>query len=900
MSFRRHLLRDVVLLSLPLVAILGYLLLAAGVSFYNAEIRNFHGYLVRGLRVGTPRQMLRYHVNQILHPQRRNFLSDVDTAASKVRVFDLRVDGAELDALMSALPASADDWRPAWLNEPSGASKVEVRNRGQRLDNYFFATKSWKIKTGKRSLVEGCRTVNLTPLQGRMDNHLTFLVARHVGLPAPFSRPTWLFLNKEDQGIFLQEEQIDESMLRRVDRMPGDVFYGELFVPDEPKLSSDDVFSNPFLWEKKASYNRYEDEYRPYLTEMLDQIASPDLASFDRLFDVLDRELFAQHFALISFQGDQHLDHSHNHKFFFNPLTGTFEPIVWNARLNMPRGRGVESMANRLYRKVSRDPRFLDDVHGRIARDFLAPGSDMTALQREELERVHEALPPQAVGRRSLIGYLQQMKAIVEARGETVRRWHAAGRVVFEEEAKERPRTENDEVVTVLSVHAYAAASLRLEGILFAAEPRGVSVYEDRDFDGQLSPGDRPLAVRPDGRRLQVETADALLYTGRDFRAPYLEKGAERDSFTVHREYTQLAFLRNPLLLVGASVPEIQTLEVVKTVGPGDVDVRRGAPGYVSTETVHPWGIPAPPPPRVHSFQGSVTLTEDLLLGPGDRFEAAPGTELLLGPGVSIRIQNQVSLRGVRVRRLDPDSPWGVIAILGPAASGSELRDCDIEGGSDATLGFVYYSGMLSIHYADHVRVVDSRFGRNVLGDDSVRFARCHDLLVDGVLVEKANGDAIDCDISTGRIQNTRILAPHNDGLDLMTCQVSVDRLTVEDAGDKGISMGESATPHVTASRLVRCNIGVAIKDGSEPLLEDMEILNCGVALDGYDKNWRYPGGGRGRARGCRLEGNGMDVRLRGDSYLILEETHSEQKFSLPDGEEHRLQVLPRAGETQP
>ena len=133
------------------------------------------------------------------------------------------------------------------------------------MSNFFWRIKAWKLKTPRRRLVDGYRVINLTPLQGRLESHLTFMIAKQAGLQAPRSRIVQLYLNLKDQGLYLQEEQVDELMIRRIGRMPGDIFYGELFFPAEPKMSSDDLFWNPYLWEKKDRNNEYSDEHRPYL-----------------------------------------------------------------------------------------------------------------------------------------------------------------------------------------------------------------------------------------------------------------------------------------------------------------------------------------------------------------------------------------------------------------------------------------------------------------------------------------------------------------------------------------------------------------------------------------------------------------------------------------------------------
>ena len=911
-----HVLRDVFILTLPVAIILCYLFLSSLESFYNAELRNFHGYLARGLRVGTVGTMLRKNVRRYIEPSTHRYFSDVNVNASPVRVFDLLVRGSVLDKLGADLPGSGREWEPAQLVENKEAEDekltavenekhedaenegrkdtedkkskevhdVDVRHRGQRMENFFWSEKSWKIKTGKRGLIDGYRTINLTQFQGRLDNHLTFMVATTLGLPVPQSRVAWLFLNREDQGLYLQEEQIDESMIRRTGRMPGDIFYGEVFVPDEPKLSSDDIFTNPFLWEKKARNNVYADEYRPYLTEMLDWVGDEDPGSFDRLFEVLDRDLFVRHFAVIAFQGDQHIDHSHNHKYYFNPLTGRFEPIVWNARLNMPRRRGVESMANRLYRKVCRDPRFLDDVHQVMVQELIA--GQATESQLQEIDRLLQEVVPIALRPGETRRYLENMKRIVSTRGQTVRGWQREGRVCFQSEV--------DTGVRRCRVWARGTTSLRLTALELAGAADGVEVLEDRDGDGQKSKGDRSFDVTVDGSRIEVRTPDALLYVGRDFRAPYheaLREGAE--TFTVHRQYTQLAYLESSLLLLGPEgqpVPDVVQLHCERARDRRPVDCHRGpADDYVATETVHPWRMPKPPEPRRIPWAGEVVLEKDLSVTEADQLEVESGTVLRLGPGVSVSIKCAVNLSDLTVRRSHPDKPWGVFVLQGAGASGSVLERCDFEGGSNDTLEHVYYSGMFSVHYADDVVVRDCRFADNIFGDDTVRFAKCDNLRMENVEVSGANGDAIDCDLSTGLIVDTTVISPRNDGIDLMTANVDLTRITVEDAGDKGMSLGESANPHVRDSSLRRCQIGVAIKDGSDPVIEGVEIQACELGVGSYDKNWRYPGGGRGRLVNCTLSGNEMDVLLTDDSRLVLEDCTTEQRFSVPDDDPDRL-----------
>ncbi len=863
MRFHRHVLRDVFVLTLPIVAILGYVVISAALSFYRAEVACFHGYPVRSLRAGGFKAALDHAVAPLTNGTGERYRPTRDRLAERTngpRVYDVYVRGEQLDRLRGDLPASAKSWVSATMRADGSDLDVDIRNRGQRMVNYFWPRKAWKIRTPSDALVDGYRVINLSPLLARLDAHISYLIGRDLGLSVPRSRVAQLYLNEEDHGLYLQEEQVDESLVRRYGRMPGDIFYGELFVPDEPTMSADDLFWNPFLWRKKAVHNYFGDEHRPHLTQLLDEVTSDEPESFDFLYELFDMEHFLRYLAVLTFQGDQHVDHSHNHKLYFSPLSGKFEPLMWNPLLNMPAGHGVESTANRLFAKVARDPRFLDRLHAIVAELI---ETDATQRQVDELERIRVDNREYALDRARFESSLDELVQRVRRRGDTVRRHHEVADVTFV------PGIADGAVK--LDVYARSVASLRLIELRLESESPGFQLWEDRDFDGVVGDGDRSVPVRIVGNRVVLEGDGVRLYPGRDFRAPY-HRG-QGDSFAAHRNYTRLAFLRTPLLATsrGAELPKIEGLQAERTLGDGPVSTSRGFPdGELSDGTVHPWTLPSPVPGHAFRFSGKTLLEEDVVIRAEDSLEIEPGTQFQMAAGVSLIIRCRVELRNVSFSRKDPSQPWGVVALQGEGASGSVLDRCHFYGGSHATQQFIYYSGMFSVHEAHDVVLRDCTFGPNVFGDDTIRFARCKNLRIEGAMVDRANGDAIDCDLSTGRIERATITDARNDGIDLMTANVDVYRAEIIGCGDKGVSFGEGANPVVADSSIENCVLGVGLKDGSDPVLRKVSISGCRVAIAGYDKNWRYPGGGRGRFLECRFQNNESDIRLDTKSRVVF------------------------------
>lgn len=912
----KNVLRDVVILATPFLALSIWLWTCAFTSFWNAEIRNFHGELVRDQRVGTLRTMINAAIRNTFSAREKRFLplarpvkpalpAAADGAAlPAVDIFDLRIDGSALDALEADLPASARARQSALLTVNDDETfEVDASWRGQRMENYFFARKSWKLRTKKREFVDDLRVLNLTPLEDRLSSLVTFELARAIGLPAPLTRLVRLYVNLKDEGAYLLEEQVDESFVRRVGEMPGDIFYGELFVPDVPLHSSWELSWNPYLFEKADRWNKYDESWRPWLSELLDAAHDPTPGGFDRLDAILDPS-FARYYALLCYHGDQHVDQSHNWKIGLDLLAGKLSGYLWNPLLNMPAGQGVETTANRLFLRLAQDPRFLDRVAAIVAADCLV--ADGPARQLETLNRAQAALAAAGVpADRWLDLSFRGMRRKLEERHHTVQMQHAVAEVAWQQAAAPGA-VATDGAVKQLRIFATAIASLELAALDFETAPGAVELYEDRDFDGAIGAADRRVTARVDGHRLVVDDPAARVAVGRDFTAAFRDRPSEgQDTFSQHREFTRLAALESRYLLrapADARVPRLLGVQCERTVGSGAITVNEGPPtGYVATDSVHPWRRAAPTAARALAWSGTVELRESVLLAPADTLAIAPGTVVKLGPGVSLQARSRVEWRDVRFERLDEKRPFGVVALQDHGCDGSVLERVTIVGGSEATIGWLYYSGMFSAHLVDGLVVRDCRFADNRLGDDAVRLGKCHDALFERVRVERAIADAIDFDLSSGVARDIVIEAPLNDGFDMMTCDVALERVTVVGAGDKGVSIGEGSQPRIVDSTFRGCVTGLGIKDGSDPLIQGAIIEECKVGVASYDKNWRYPGGGLGRLERCTLRGNGVDVKLDDESSLTLDRCTTEGKFSLPKKlKPGRFTVLPAATEGTP
>ena len=104
------------------------------------------------------------------------------------------------------------------------------------------------------------------------------------------------------------------------------------------------------------------------------------------------------------------------------------------------------------------------------------------------------------------------------------------------------------------------------------------------------------------------------------------------------------------------------------------------------------------------------------------------------------------------------------------------------------------------------------------------------------------SSDAIDVDFGIGKIVNASFNNIANDALDFSGSTVILDNLKMDTIGDKMISAGENSI--LTITKLVGNNskIAVASKDGSVTTLNDITINNTEIGLAAYKKKSEYTG----------------------------------------------------------
>lgn len=763
---------------------------------------------------------------------------------------------------------------PGKLRVDGEVRSVSVRRQGRRHWHGLGVQKSLKLRARRGELVRGVRVVNLlndvTPFG--LEEELIRDLAREAGLLAPEHHPVRVRFDNADLGVMRFDAQPDEGLLRRQDRMPGSMYSGswapcaegagvgtaarvEETAPAEgedaeeaedegPRVRAD-AAPIPCGWSKVAAAGAADHDRAEELARFLDALARgshAELAAFAAAHLDLDR--FARLEALdIAFGGDQH-DARSNHKLFFDPYRGRFEPIALDLRAfsHEPRYALASSpltlrlgalpdygwRRDRAVHALLTGPATSEAIRDRVdlAFDRLRP-----ELETDPYWDAYKLLPRASRFHRQLV------------RPMSVSRWLVATRAELETYARRRRflldrlearaldlrllRTpEGARILATVDGHGafrWRRVSVRAEGPS-RFELRAEPALGAADDEAPVASGEAGATMAPEGRTAWL--------AGARWRA---RAGGELEAVPVARRYAY------PLRWTGAAPTAVEleledavtgattrlelplpttatTAPVLADVGPDAAEVPRLVDG---AESPHPWRFPREPSPRTLVLgPGRVERPEGLRVARHETLVLEAGTELLLGPAASVLAEGRVEIRGrpdrpVRIARLDPSRAFGGVVLVGEGARGSRIEHLRLEGASSADAGLLHAPGSLAIQDTADVRLADVELV-GCSGDDLLRATYVRGLELHEVSVREAPNDAVDLEHVEGEVRGLSVIGARDECLDLMGVRLRMSDSLLVDCGGNAISAGERSRLEVSGTAISGARVGVLAKNASE------------------------------------------------------------------------------------
>jgi hypothetical protein len=834
-------------------------------------------------RAGEGKQPLSMELFQLhLHDRLRSDIRRLGLPAlpakSKVPAYNIVVDPGEL-------PRLYDDFvfhgrRPyirGVIETDRTSLDVELRYRGTKHWHWNYPQKSFKVRLLSVGLLEEARAFNfineVTPLG--MGEQVIMDLAAEEGLLTPEYHPARLAINGKAMGLYYFLAQPDEALLRRAGRIPGAIFSGNE-APAHAETGVSLLFDDVRHWKKVAKSKGGSGKDMTHLTRLLSRIRDTDAAEFrDFTRWEIDKEKFALFEALdIVFGGDQH-DFDQNHKIYFDPYRGRFEPIAWNFRGWKHRRRFLLETSP-LGIRLGLLPAYVA-TRNRIVYELLVGKCSINAL-RKRMGQILRRLAPELVSDpfwdayKLLPGsspYLRRMVRPMDEERQALAMESAletySRRSAYLLKRLRRTRftlrlgpSVSDVVPALVEVDdraGYGMLALRVdypkEG---PASP--CSVYMDGNLNGKLDSTDEKIAVCAPGS--WTRTKPLNLYP----LATVAERGRRSKKSGLLRVRSRpgqyLFFITGPgrPSSVSLKARSLITGSIV-TSSPGEdlaetpcIEKGGGRGLAVQSTSLHPWALRAPAA-RTEVFRGQVEVTETKVFPAHVSVEVDPGTKFFMSPGASLIFLGPVRMKGlpsapVVIRPRPPGigthKPWGGVALLGRGTAGSAWENVTVLGGTRPAWRMISFPAVVNVHDTERITFAGVRFSGQMSKSDQLHLAYVKGIVVEDGHFSASGQDAVDVEFCDGTFLSCTVTGALEDGLDVMGSRLVLRDCVFRSCRDNGVSAGQKSTVELRGCLMADCAVGALTKSASSMSLSGSLFYRNQVALRVETREVLYAG----------------------------------------------------------
>jgi len=829
---------------------------------------------ITGIKLDYNLENLHLFTKEYLQRQIQKYSVDEFPEDSNLPSFYISIDDQDIASLEADLPLSGKlQFVQGHLkvDNPDFNSEAKIRYRGGLDFHWLYEKKSLRIKLPPFYTYKNERQFNLvnpSTIHTVID-WLSYDMSRSIGLLTPEYFPSRVFINNESNGLHYYLSQIDESFLRKNNRMPGSIYSGDTFFSENifGKVSglneisyrtADDkaaLWTDKRLWKKDASRNRELVNDHKDIDNFFRIINESDPIKFMKEFETyFDKNKYYLYWSLDNIVGSYHHDLFHNHKMYFDPYKGKFEPIEWDVRFwttnaIMPVTPLIKQILLNPILKYENDI-VMYDLWNKFSLDYVltiidhadeSVKNELAADPYRHYPNIHKYyLGLSRVVPFSMDEYrnaIDELKQIYKVRHKYIEKMLKLSTANYQIE-----EISDTQIQVTIAVDGNSPIDFTPWSIMNDSAHENVEIFrifEDQTYplfdNGQLERLYPGIAI---SKRTDVAKLPRLVY---------LSYGDDiQSSSPIHYRYllrgTNISDLISSHQLTGrnAITNNMVTIDSVENLPAND-----------QTLSLHPWKLLL----ERHAtekdvvLQGEIDVDQDLVFTKEQEITILPGTVFKISKNNSILFYGKVLAIGtadlpIRFERKFIGQAWGSIILQGNKASGSRLSHINISGGSVASHNLIQYPGQLNIHDVKSFQLDHCYISNNSIGDDAVHIAYSHGEIQHCTFKNTAF-DALDMDISDVKVSNSGFFNIGNDALDLMNSEITINNVNISGSGDKCISVGEASNVTVENSQLENCQTGIAVKDQSIAHIENIQFtIKQGNAIALYRKNPRYSSGG--------------------------------------------------------
>ena len=762
---------------------------------------------------------------------------------------------SDLTTLNSNLPKSGGIEKRAYVLTDKSAIKGTLRYRGDMFYHWGYPKKSWRFKASKKNLYEGRQKVNFIIPKGNSlsNNHVSYELARLLGLLSPISYLTDISVNGVYDGVKLFVEQIDESFLRNNRRMPNDIYKGDNIAQKRFLSVGVSLFNNPSIWEKAAYNNHYEKSNLNPLEKMIEDLSQDKY----EIYDLID---FAKMATFIDITGTHHHDTVHNWMLYYDSYYERMSPIIWdpvgwfgpgmvNAEVNLIHSKLLESLyhngefirkkyavLNNFYSKDSILFSKMLNQAALTAKKYISKNGYTFDMGRtyKDLLSSYDAVDNFVMSVDKRLSKVEEY-FIGPSNKDDYRYSFSKNRIRLQVGGSKLIKKIILETKTPLKdLNKVYISILQNNEIKKFDVTSSVQYLTDRSLsiDIKLLPG----IVANVGTLNQISTTY-------DIHLGSFVQNVSKVLFEIDNKQSEIVLVKK--------VNDIKMLSFHKRQS-NILDTNiKSKPQF--------WE-------GIKRFSGFNIINDDITI--------AAGTKIILEEGATLKVLGKVTAIGTKESPItfeakDKTKPWGAFALKDSKANDSIFKYCIFKDGSGDKGDLYEYTAMFSVHNVKNLLVESCEFYDSHKTDDMVHVIYSSSTFKNTTFV-RALSDAIDIDISDVVIENSEFIDSGNDSIDLMTSNAIVTNSRFFNSKDKGISIGEGSNLLAINNMIRNSEIGMQSKDTSKAYIFNTSFIGNKKAVDAYHKNWQYAEGGTISLENSILENNIVNATVGKKSKVIF------------------------------
>jgi hypothetical protein len=827
-----------------LLVILLYTLLVFGAGYYVHRSGFSFGQTVRSFKADVERMPRRIQA-MISKPETEHITIDI-----KHEDFMRLAYQREIALTRGILVSDEDDFVPATIRHNDESVEVRLRLKGDSTDHLKGDKWSFRIKVRGDNTLFGMKQFSIQHPKTR--NYVYEWIFHQalereglVSLRYDFIEVT---LNGKDLGVYALEEHFEKRLIENnqhregpIVRFDEDLIWEELF---EQGLSRDYHIVNSFLPVDIDTYQTNQMLAEPSSYAQHSR-AIYLLESFRRgqlkTSDVFDVQKLARLFAIADLTGAQHSINWSNMRFYYNPITSRLEPIGFDG----DSGKRIRALSVGLSPLV--DPVFLDMIFNdltfheeyvktleRISEPSYVDTllAELDGELKQNLNVIHSEFPESSWPVTFYPEILYQNQQFIRARLNPTKGlnayFHGASETYIELELG-NIQTMPIEVLGV-SYQDFPALKPVEKTIL---PERLVSMVEPL-IDCKL-----PSREIVDYRVVRFKLPEDFVWSeamAADLKINYRLLGTSRtrEENVIPWSYLERDFVENDFF---RQEPSLDTFDFL-----------------VVDESTQ----------RILVTPGTWDLDRSLIIPEGYRVIARDGTQLNLSDSATILSYSPLEFIG------SEDDPI-IIQSTDSTGQGIVVMDADqisiLKHVSFRNLSHPLQAGWeltgAVTFYESPVAISDSQFVGN-RSEDALNIVRS-EFSIDNTLFSETFSDAFDADFTKGKIADSYFLKAGNDAIDASGSIIEIQNISINGAGDKGLSVGERSQVSAAGIQIKNAQIAVASKDNSQITLQDITVSDSVTGLTAYRKKSEF-----GPAS---MEVHGLEMTAVTAPYLV--EMHS-------------------------